>query len=320
MTDMVSPTWEMTMTAMDSQEEPEDQPADASDDHSDRLQQLLVQAGNLTGSEARVMVALLGLRTGTLRQLNEATEINRSNLYPVLEALSAKGVCQRLPGKQAVWECPEPTEVMARLRAAEQARLQAAVEVVERGFDEAEAILTSTAPSTEDSPITVDDDARIGALYLEAMASVEAEVLVLNRGPYPGDLRPNSTVLEALARGARARALYVAAELDAPDGQLRMCADAYAQAGVDQRVVDSLPVSMAVVGEEMALLALPGRDSLPAVPGHAAAVRHEGMVELLCEAFERIWDRARPYQPADPVSTGLRVVEPDQAVEAEPDR
>lgn len=260
---------------------------------TERLQELLVRGGNLTGSEARVMVALLGLRTGSLKQLSEATEISRSNIYPVLESVSAKGLCRRLPGKHAVWECPEPKEVFARLRQAEHARLQAVLHTAGRSLEEAEALVADPS-SADEPPFKLVDDARLGVIYIEAMASVAGEVLVLNRGPYPGDTNADPVVLDALARGVRARALYVAAELEA-DEQLRQSAEIYAKAGVEERLVDHLPVSMALIGPDAALLSLPSYDMSSPLPAHAAAIRHPGMVELLSAAFEHLWEHARPY-------------------------
>ncbi|MEJ7764244.1 MAG: helix-turn-helix domain-containing protein [Acidimicrobiales bacterium] len=276
------------------------------------LQEVLIQAANLSGSEARVLAALLGLRTATLKQLSEAADFaSRSNLYPILESLSAKGLCQRLPGKYAIWQCPEPEEVLGRLQRAEEARLDAAREAAGRGFDKARRMLAGPSAATEDPPIILDDDARSATRYQEAMESVEGELLVLNRGPYPGDLVADPGVLEALARGVKARALYISAELDAPDGQLRVSAETYAEAGVETRVVDSLPVAMAVIGEETVLLSLPNRDVSSPVAAHAAAIRHEGMVELASAAFERLWDEARPFGGAGAARTDLRIVEPD---------
>jgi len=264
--------------------------------------------GNLTGSEARVLGALLLLRTGTLKQLSEAAGINRSNIYPMLDSLSGKGLCERLPGKYAVWQCREPREALARLRRAEEARLQETLETIGRGFEEAERMLDGPVPGAVGAPIELVDDAQVAVVYLEALASVEGEVLVLNRGPYPGEVEPSPPVLEALARGVRARALYVSSELDAPDGSLRSCADAYAEAGVELRVGDSLPLSMALMGEKTALLALPNPDASSAVEAHAATIRHEGMVELLSAAFEHLWDHAAPYRAVDSAGTDLRIV------------
>jgi len=275
------------------------------------LQEVLIQAANLSGSEARVLAALLGLRTATLKQLSEAADFaSRSNLYPILESLSAKGLCQRLPGKYAIWQCPEPEEVLGRLQRAEEARLDAARETAGRGFDKARRMLAGSSAAAEDPPIILDDDARMVTRYQEAMESVEGELLVLNRGPYPGDLEPDPGVLKALARGVKARALWVSAELDAPDGQARLCAAGYAEAGVETRVVDSLPVSMAVIGEDTVLLSLPNRNVSSPVAAHGATISHDGMVELLSAAFERLWDEARPFGGAGAARTGLRVVEP----------
>jgi len=269
---------------------------DAGGDRSTRLQQLLLEASSLTGSEARVIVAILDLGTATLKQLAEATGIDRSNIYPVLDSLAARGLCERLPGRNAVWECPEPKEVLARLQRGEEVSWQAALEVAARKFEEAGALLAESPSDIEEPAIELVDITRSGVTYLEAMESVEAEVLVLNRGPYGGDVEPSQTVLDALARGVKARALWVSAELDGADPQVRLCADVYAHAGVDQRVVDNLPAAMAVIGQDMALVSLPGTASSRSPKG--ATVRDAGMVALLSAGFEHLWEHARPYSVA----------------------
>jgi len=269
------------------------------------LRRLLEEETSLTGNEAKAMVALLRFRTASLRQLSEATGIRRSNMHSVVDSLSGKGLCRRIGGRFSVWECSDPVEVLARLRALEKARLEEAGQRLERTFENAAALLADFSSSADESaaPITVVDDARAAAMYAEAMASVDAEILVLNRGPYAGDLELEPDVLEALARGVKARALYLSAELDGPDGQLRRCADAYAEAGVEMRVVDSLPAAMAVIGDEVVLLSFPAPDGLPSAPGHSAAIRHKGMVGLGTAAFEHLWAQGRPYQPNAPTTS-----------------
>lgn len=270
-----------------------------------RLQQLLVEVASLTWSEARTVEALLRLGTATLKQLLEATDVSRSNMYPVLDSLSAKGLCQRLPGQYAVWECPDRQEVLARLRAAEEGRLRAALEAAGRGFDEVATMLADLPSTTEgpSSPTTVVNEARLGVMYVEAMASVESEVLVLNHGPYPGELEADSPVLDALARGVRARAIYQQNELAAADGALRSVADAYARAGVEQRVAERVPATVAVLDHDFVLLSLPNPEGSPE-PFHSLGVRHERMGELVSAAFEHLWQQARPYEITDePEST-----------------
>jgi len=262
-----------------------------------RLQQTF-ESLSLTGMESRTMVALLGLGTATLAQLSHLTGISRSNLYPVLDSLAAKALCQRVPGRFALWTTPEPNEVCAILRAAEEAAINSARQSAMRHLDEAQALL-GKLPETKrrQAPITLVDDARLTAVYSEALASVDTEILVLNRGPYAGDMTLDRSVLQVLARGVMARALYVSAELEATDA-LRLGADAYSQAGAELRVIDSLPASMAVIGNDTVLLSLPSGDASSEMAAHGAVIRHQGMVKLQVAAFEHLWAQARPYVPS----------------------
>lgn len=251
---------------------------------------------SLTGSEARTIVALLRLGTATLSQLSQTTGISRSNLYPVLDSLHERGLARRHPGRYAVWSSAPPAEVLAVLEADEAARLAAAGDALQRRLQEARDVLAELpAPAQRAaSAITVVDVARSIVIYGEAIGTVESEVLVLNRGPYAGDVEPSEDVLEALERGVRARAIYQSFELEDP--KLRHCADVYGSAGVDQRVVDTLPVSMAVLGDELVLLTPPTDDG---AAEQTAVVRGTAMVELMRAAFEHLWQQGRPYVPRE---------------------
>lgn len=262
----------------------------------------LLERLSLSGSEARTLSALLVLGTATMNQLAQATGISRPNLYPVLESLQVRGLSERLPGRHAVWSSPRPAEVLAVLEADEAARVAAAGEAFGRRLEEARDALAALPTPAERaaSAITVIDVARSIVIYEETIGTVDSEVLVFNRGPYAGDVEPSEGVLEALARGVRARALYQDVELD--DTRLRHCADVYGRAGVEQRVVEALPVSMAVLGHALVLLTPPsdvlGTAGQPPVGEQTAVLRGEAMVELMTAAFEHFWVRGEPYTPS----------------------
>jgi len=260
----------------------------------ERFQRLL-EGLSLNGSEARTVLALMRLGSATMSQLAQATGISRPNLYPVLDSLQARGVAERLAGRYAVWQSSGPAEVLAALEAAEEARAAASRESFQRRLEEAKAGLAElpTTPEQTKAVISLDDDARMAVFYEEALATVEGEILVLNRGPYAGDVEPFDEVLDSLARGVRARAMYQAHELNDP--ALRHCADVYAAAGVEQRVIETLPVAMAVLGERLVLLALPKDDDVEAIDSHTATVRNRGMVQLVSAAFDHLWDQGQPY-------------------------
>jgi len=203
----------------------------------DRLQQVF-EGFSLTGSEARTLVALLRLGSAPLNQLCHTTGISRSNLYPVLDSLQARGLGHRLPGRYAVWTTSGAEAVLAVLEAADAARAEEARKAAQRRLEEARTRLAELPTPVEETPsvISLTDGGRLAVAYLEAMNWVDNEILVFNRGPYPGDIEPDEAVLGALARGVKARALWQSAELEDPDG-VRRVADDYARAGVDQRVV-----------------------------------------------------------------------------------
>jgi len=274
-----------------------------------------LEALSFTGYEARILVALLRLGSATIRQLSEATGIGRTNLYPVLDSLQTRRLAQRLPGRYSLWACPAPAEVLAVLeeeeearaaaaqeafRHAEEARTAVARESFRRRLEEAKADLDQLPLGAEQTAavITVNDDARVGAAYLEAVASVEGEILVFNKGPYPGDMtEPAPEVLDCLARGVRARAMWQSFELDDPG--IRSVVEGFAEAGVDQRLVDALPVGMAVLGDKLVLLRLPpDEDTQASVDFHTASVRNRAMSHFASAAFDHFWSQGIPYQPS----------------------
>lgn len=243
------------------------------------------------------MEVLLRLGTATLNQLSQGSGISRSNLYPVLESLQARGIAERLSGRYAVWVTPGPAEVLAVLEQAEEARAAATRASFQGRLEEAKSVLARLPVAAEraTSLVTVVEGARAAVIYTEAMATVDSRILVLNKGPYLGEIKPSEDVLGALARGVPARALYQSHEIQ----DLRLCADAYGRAGVDQRVVDRLPATMAVLGDDLVLVMLPPADGSPAGEVKAAVMHSRVLVELAAAAFEHLWSEGRPLEPLE---------------------
>ncbi|HSH62421.1 MAG TPA: helix-turn-helix domain-containing protein [Acidimicrobiales bacterium] len=267
----------------------------ASADGADReLLRQLLEGLSLSGSEARTMEVLLRLGTATLNQLAQGSGISRSNLYPVLDSLAARGIAQRLSGRYALWSTPGRAVVLATLEQAEEARAAATRASFQRRLEEAKSVLARLPVTAEraTSLITVVDGGRAALIYTEAMATVDSRILVFNKGPYVGDLKPSKDVLGALARGVPARALYQSDEIE----DLRHCAEAYERAGVDQRVVDRLPVSMAVLGDDLVVVTLPPDDGSSDDVVTAAVMHSRALVELATAAFEYLWSKGRPME------------------------
>lgn len=81
----------------------------------DRLIEELVRLG-MTGYEARVYAALVGLGEGTARQVHEASGVPRPRVYDILVSLESKGFVEVWQGKPMFYRAISPDRLMRLLR------------------------------------------------------------------------------------------------------------------------------------------------------------------------------------------------------------
>ena len=255
----------------------------------------ILERFSLPSSEAKTLVALVRLGAGSPAQLCPLTGISRPNLYPVLESLAHKGFVHKLPGRNAVWAAPEREELLARLQRDEEQRADAA----RADLSEARAALAAIPAGVERAAeiFRVSDEATGGVLYDEALASVQHEILVCNRGPYPGEIEVPPELVEALARGVKARAIWETGDMGGEDGEQLLAAFSRCHAlGVDQRVADSLPHPLAILDRSVVLVTVPAdEDGDIPYPGHLF-VRNRAFGASMAAAFEHLWDGSRSHQ------------------------
>jgi sugar-specific transcriptional regulator TrmB/DNA-binding CsgD family transcriptional regulator len=126
------------------------------------------------------------------------------------------------------------------------------------------------------------------------------ELLVFLVGEPVAVPRADSDVSEAFAldRGVDFRVVAARDYLDGPDvaRDLR----AATTAGLELRVVDSLPLKMVVSDRERAMVPLETADS--GGPPSAIVVHRSGLLTALVHLFEKEWEQARPLRTA----TGVR--------------
>ncbi len=253
--------------------------------------QSLLERLSLTSSEAKTLVALMQLGSGTPNQLAPMTGIGRTNVYRVLETLEQKELIHKLPGRNTVWIACDAQEVIWKLRQREQERFQA----TEALLEDADTVLRAV-PAGEEKAVSVFrviDEVTAGFCYEDAVSAAVDEILVFNRGPYVGEISIDDIVPAALARGVTARALYQSHELTGPEGEpLLHCARAYAQLGVESRVAAHLPLSLAVVDRHLTILALPGDEPHDLAYVASAVVKNRAFARTMAEVFETVWSAA----------------------------
>lgn len=253
----------------------------------------------LSPYEARILLALLRLGSGTSVQLATLGKVPRSSSYGILDDLEAKGLVERVPTQgPAMWTSRGRDEVLSRLHGIQEERLLQHRDRTER-VREMLAQAVPEGPAAELPFVKVTHDpAETKRVYEQLVRSAQVELLVFNRPPYSWatDEGPNPEVMKMLARGVPTRVLYQATEVDAVDAvDWHRVMAAYHEAGVTGRIVDHLPMKLAVADRKVALLSLEHPTLSNVGYPTSMHVEHPGFAGLQADAFEHRWPSARPY-------------------------
>jgi hypothetical protein len=263
----------------------------------DSMQRDLEELG-LNGSEARVLMALLSRESGGATELARASGVPRSRIYEALESLTEKGLAQRrASGGAASWTTPGHSQVFDRLEAVEEERLRSQRDRVERLRAVAAQSFPAVARSERAYWETYPRAADYWASYLEMLDAAQEELLVFNTAPFIQPGHPNQHVLDMLARGVAARALYVAADLEHPDAQPYLQENfAYQEAGCEIRVVGELPMTLVVADRMHVQFVLRDPDDPVPVGPTAVHVEHPGFGAAMAATFEYYWAQGQPFR------------------------
>ncbi|MGH9224833.1 MAG: TrmB family transcriptional regulator [Acidimicrobiales bacterium] len=252
---------------------------------------------DLSPYEARILFALLRLGAANTAQLARASGVPRTSTYQILEELNQRGLAQRVSvDGPAMYASPGRDEVFQRLDAAQEERLRAHRERTARLKERlAEAFPESPSPAGPYVHV-IQGAGQVASMYDRLLSRAAEELLVFNRPPYShGQDRVNPLVLEAVQRGVSTRVLYEADQWHADESAgFRAAMDAYHEAGVQGRLVKELPLKLAVVDRETALLAM--ADPVQPDIGFPTTllVEHPGYAGLQADAFEQRWSSAMP--------------------------
>lgn len=252
----------------------------------------------LTPYQARLVVALQQAGSANCVDLARLAGIPRTSTYQVLDELDSKGLASRLPGDgPAVWTSVGRQESLDRLVELEAERLD---KIKARAGNVAE-LLARLLPSERSVSLpyvqVIHDPSRVGPLYQQLLSRTERELLVFNRPPYSKPIGPVQRVIVDTVHRARARALYQAAQAeDAGYMSWHHEMETYHEAGVEGRVVEQLPIKLAIFDRQSTLLTLDD----PVLPQVGFPITlhidHPGYSSVQANAFENLWGSATPYE------------------------
>jgi sugar-specific transcriptional regulator TrmB len=262
----------------------------------EQLVQYLAEFG-FARNEARIYLAALGRPPLRVAELAELADVNRPKAYDALRQLVDKGLFTQEgsgqePGQVARFLAADPMLVVQRLR--HQSALEQADRVQDTSllvadlfaryyeapqgvdpFDYVELIRNSDAAWARRDAIT---------------AGAEKEVVQARRMTPPGT-RPRAGDEVGVREGVSYRVLYEHGFLDFPQFVARL--DERTQRGEQIRFVDRVPVGLTAVDRRKCLLSL-NTTGLVSGQGSWVVLEQPALAHLLTDAFDQLWESARP--------------------------
>jgi HTH-type transcriptional regulator, sugar sensing transcriptional regulator len=221
----------------------------------------------------------------------------RSRAYELIRSLVRFGLCTEVAGSGvARFRAVPPNEAIGRLEAfkAEQARRR---DVALNGLALALAARTRPAPSSGEEPLEM---LRRRDQLLTVMANevcqARSEVLtIVNTSWEPTDCQG---MRDRLAAGVRFRTIFDRDSLD-HEPHREWVASLTGSPGFEVRVVDRVQALYLLVDRYVVLLNLtvPGSEE-PGSHAESLLMRHEGLGQILHDAFQRTWVGGVPFDQA----------------------
>lgn len=262
---------------------------------TDTVRRELQELFGLGMYESRLLMALLRAGSSDGLQLSREADVPRTSAYQTLEALSARGLAEPMPGDgKTIWTSPGWEEVLERLDAAHR---QSAEERMREYASRtgwvreqlAQAFVTAP-PATLPAVRFLRRAAHVKREYERLMSEARSHLVMFTKPPYaspPGWVNP--FVMAALKRGITARVVYE----EGHDGRAEFAV--YHGAGAVAHVVPQLPLKLVVFDSRAALIGVDSGDD----NGYPSTmlIDQTGFVSLLEAAFDHYWDAGRPYVP-----------------------
>jgi len=253
-----------------------------------RLQQL-----GLNAYESRSYLVLMGHPRFKALELAARAHVPRQKIYEVLDSLVEKGFARVVQEKTKLFSAVEPglaiPGYLARKRQVIEHELTDSSRAGAALMDDLKSLYSSGqgGRGTLDFLRIVTEPSQTAAEYRRMLSEVNWEYLEFSRPPYAVDPLDEKLVKQARLSGAACRLLLEAPSVGPEDRQ--RFAD-YISAGVEVRVVDSLPMKLAVFDGQQGMIAL--LDPVITRPAWTAIVfRHDGMGQAMKGLFEDHWRR-----------------------------
>ncbi len=256
----------------------------------------LVRHG-LGQGEARCYVGMLAQRAFKVSEVATEAGLPRSRAYELIRSLVRFGLCTEVAGSGfARFRAVPPNEAIGRLEAskAEQSRRR---DRALNGLVQALAMRAGPTPGSGEEPVEMlrRREQLLSIMATEVCQATREVLTIVNTSWEPTDCRG---LRDRLAAGVRFRIIFDRDSLE-HEPHLEWVAAFAGEPRFEARVVDRVETLYLLVDGSVVLLNLtvPGSQT-PGSHAESLLMRHEGLGQILRDAFERTWGQGVPFDQA----------------------
>ena len=247
--------------------------------------------------EAEVYIALLQKNEFTAPELAKITTITRTKIYEILQNLIRKGICnENYRDGQKVFRGIKPQiaiqNIVSNYELEIEKKKQAAISLEK----ELAAIYKNNLHN--DNPLNyievINDLGQVRNRWIEIQSNSKYEMLVFNKAPY--SVSPENNIKDETAvidKGIKYKAIYEYDEIksDSDMDQFIKMLSSYISMGEELRLIEKLPIKLAVIDEKITMLSLNDPVSLkPSIT--TMVVNHPSFALAQKEVFESYWNKS----------------------------
>ncbi|MCK4352195.1 TrmB family transcriptional regulator [candidate division WOR-3 bacterium] len=250
-----------------------------------------LQRTGLTLNEAKAYFTLLGRESYTASELSVVSGIPRQKSYPVLESLVEKGLCICEQGKVRRFRAVPPATGFKNLLIRQEREQEEKGKLTEILIEKLSPMYKAGAEDPLRYVEFIRDPSYLKQRFIELVSGCKKELLAWVKPPYVLGPEENRYEVKALKRGIKKLAIYECSSENI--GALKEDIKELHKAGEESRIIDNLPMKLAIFDKFSVLYAL--EDPVSGRELHTSMlIKHPNLAITLKDAFNHFWQLSKP--------------------------
>lgn len=257
-----------------------------------------LQEIGLTKRETEVYLAMLQKKEFAAPEIAKLTTISRTKVYEVLQNLINKGLCNDIykNGKK-VYRVIDPGIVIKNVISNQEQELLKRKKIFSELEKELSIIYKNSANRFDPLEYIeiLNDIGQIREKWFTLQGNLKKEILIFTKPPYA--VSHNENVCEevtVLKKKIKARSIYEFSDImHSEEDNIKIISN-LVSAGEEARIIEELPMKMAIFDEKIAMFTL--NDPVSLNSGiTSVVVNHLSFAKALKHMFENVWEKATPF-------------------------